>query len=105
MKTIIDSHLLERLRVGPLAPYLDIYLTRIEQDGFMPSSVPGQLYTIARLSRWLEQKRVLLKDLDETRVREFLGRDPTVIHDHEPSTIRRLVLILREIGVLNRQRC
>jgi site-specific recombinase XerD len=103
MQTIIDSHLLERLRVGPLAPYLDVYLTRIEQDGFMPSSVPSQVYTIARLSRWLEQQRIRLEDLDETRVREFLGRDPAVVHSHEPSTIRRLLSILREIGVLRAQ--
>src|ERR1035438_3921124 len=31
MQSIIDSKLLERLRVGPLAPYLDLYLRRIER--------------------------------------------------------------------------
>ena len=100
MQSIIDSKLLERLRVGPLAPYLDVYLTRIEQDGFLPSSVPCQAYAIARLSRWLEQKHCRLEDLDEPRVRKFLGRDPGVVHYPEPATIRRLVSILREIGVL-----
>jgi hypothetical protein len=44
MQSIIDFKLLERLRVGPLAPYLDIYISRIEQDGFLPSLVPCQLY-------------------------------------------------------------
>ena len=34
MKTIIDSKLLERLRVGPLSPFLDIYLTRVGQEGY-----------------------------------------------------------------------
>jgi hypothetical protein len=67
MQSIIDSKLLERLRVGPLAPYLDIYLSRIEQDGFLPSSVPCQLYAIARFSKWLQQGGVRLEDIDEIR--------------------------------------
>ena len=100
MKTIIDSKLLERLHVGPLSPYLDIYLTRVEQEGFLPSSVPCQVYAIARFSRWLERMNVPLEDLDESGVRDFLGRDPGVVHRLERSTIRRLVVVLREVGVL-----
>jgi hypothetical protein len=100
MKTIIDSKLLERLRVGPLLPYLDIYLTRVEQEGFLPSSVPCQVYAIARFSRWLERMNVPLEDLDESGVRDFLGRDPGVVHHPERSTIRRLIVVLRELGVL-----
>lgn len=100
MQSIIDSKLLERLRVGPLAPYLDVYLRRIEQDGFLPSSVPCQAYAIARFSKWLQQDGIRLEDLDVIRVRRFLNRDPGVVHFPEPATIRRLVLILREMGVL-----
>jgi hypothetical protein len=100
MKTIIDSKLLERLRVGPLSPYLDIYLTRVEQEGFLPSSVPCQLYAIARFSRWLKRMNIPLEDVDESGVRDFLGRDPGVVHHPERSAIRRLLAVLRELGVL-----
>jgi site-specific recombinase XerD len=100
MQSIIDSKLLERLRVGPLAPYLDVYLRRIEQDGFLPSSVPCQLYAVARFSKWLQQGSVRLEDIDEIGVRRFLDRNPGVVHYPEPASIRRLVLILREMGVL-----
>jgi hypothetical protein len=100
MQSIVDSKLLERLRVGPLAPYLDLYLRRIEQDGFLPSSVPCQLYAIARFSKWLQQGGVWLEDIDEIGVRRFLDRDPGVVHYPEPASIRRLVLILRGMGVL-----
>lgn len=100
MQPIIDSNLLERLRVGPLAPFLDVYISRIAQDGFLPSSVPCQAYAIARFSKWLEQEDIRLGDLDEIRVRRFLDRDPGVVHFPEPATIRRLLLILRDIGVL-----
>jgi site-specific recombinase XerD len=100
MQSIIDSKLLERLRVGPLAPYLDIYISRIEQDGFLPSSVPCQLYAIARFSKWLQQGGVRIEDIDEIRMRRFLDRDPGVVHYPEPASIRRLVAILRGMGVL-----
>ena len=100
MQSIIDPKLLERLRVGPLAPYLDVYLSRIKQDGFLPSSVPCQLYAVARFSKWLQQGNVRLEDVDEIEVRRFLDRHAGVVHFPEPASIRRLVLILRGMGVL-----
>jgi hypothetical protein len=56
MKTFIDPNLLQRLRVGPLAPYLDAYLKHLEQDGFLPSSAQMQMYAIARFSKWLRER-------------------------------------------------
>jgi hypothetical protein len=53
MQQFIDPNLLDRLRVGPLAAYLDTHLKRIEHAGFLPSSVPMQMYAIARFSNWL----------------------------------------------------
>lgn len=100
MRSFIDSKLLERLRVGPLAPYLDVYLRRIEQDGFLPSSVPCQAYAIARFSKWLRQEGIRLEDVDEIISRRFLDRDPGVVHFPEQATTRRLVLILRQMGVV-----
>ena len=60
MQTFVDPNLLERLRVGPLAPYLDTYLKHIEQEGFLPSSVPMQMYAIARFSNWLHDRATRL---------------------------------------------
>ena len=99
MKHFIDPKLLERLSVGALAPYLEPYLARIKKDGFALSSVPCQAYAIARFSRWLNQQRIQLKDVDEAIVQRFLQR-AGVIHRPEPETIQRLLLILRENGVV-----
>lgn len=100
MKSIIDPKLLERLRVGPLAQYFDPYLARIEEEGFSPSSVPCQAYAITRFSKWLQEKRIPLGDLDGTTVQAFLNRDPGIVHRPEPETIHRLVALLRGLGVL-----
>ena len=79
MPTFIDPELLDRLRVGPLASYLDAYLKRIEQEGFLPSSVPMQMYGIARLSNWLQTRQPDLHLLDEATIERFLQRDQNIV--------------------------
>jgi len=100
MQSLLDSKLLQRIRVGPLAPYFDIYLARLQRDGFIASSVPCQAYAIARFSRWLDQRHCAIADIDDSLVREFLNRDPGVVHYPEPATLRRLCSVLRDVGVL-----
>jgi hypothetical protein len=70
--TFVDSGLLNRLRVGPLAPYLDLPKC-IEQVGFLPSSVPVQMQAIARFSNWLGTGQVDLHQVDEATVERFLS--------------------------------
>jgi len=99
MKTFIDPNLLHRLRVGPLAPYLDAYLKHVQQEGFLPASAPMQLYAIARFSKWLGDRSVDLRRLDEAIVKRFLERDPGALHSCESATLGRLLALLRRIGV------
>ena len=99
MQTFIDPDLLDRLRVGPLASYLDAYLKRIEHEGFLPSSVPMQMYAIARFSNWLQTRQLDLHQVDEATIERFLKRDPDIVHSGESAPLRRLLAMLREIGV------
>ena len=99
MKTFIDPNLLQRLRVGALPPYLDAYLEHIEQEGFLPSSAPMQMYAIARFSKWLRDRQFDLHQVDEAAIRQFLKRDPDVVHSCESATLRRLLGMLRRMGV------
>ena len=99
MQTFIDLNLLDRLRVGPLASYLDACLKRIEHEGFMPSSVPMQMYAIARFSNWLHASQLDLHQMDEATVERFLERDPGVVRGGESAPLRRPLAMLREIDV------
>jgi site-specific recombinase XerC len=99
MQTFVDPDLLDRLRVGPLASYLDTYLKRIVQERFLASSVPMQMYAIARFSKWLRTEQVDLHQVDEATVERFLHRDLDVVHSAESATLRRFLSSLREIGV------
>jgi hypothetical protein len=99
MKQFIDPNLLDRLRVGPLAAYLDTYLKRIEHAGFLPSSAPIQMYAIARFSNWLHSRQVNLRLMDEGTIQQFLKRDLDIAHGGESASLHRLLTMLREIGV------
>ena len=98
-QTFIDPDLLDRLRVGPLASYLDAYLKRIEQQGFLPSSVPMQMYGIARFSNWLQTRQPDLHLLNEATIARFLQRDQNIVHSAESAPLRRFLAMLREIRV------
>jgi site-specific recombinase XerD len=99
MQTFIDPSLLDRLRVGPLASYLETYLKRIESEGFLPSSVPMQMYAIARFSNWLQTMQLDLHQLDEATIEQFLHRDPNIVHCAETASLRRFLALLRESGL------
>ena len=99
MKQFIDPNLLDRLRVGPLAAYLDTYLKRIDHAGFLPSSAPIQMYAIARFSNWLDSRQVNLRLIDEGTIQQFLKRDLDIAHGGESAPLHRLLTMLREIGV------
>jgi site-specific recombinase XerD len=99
MQPFIDPDLLTRLRVGPLASYLDAYLKQIEHQGFLPASVPMQMYAIARFSNWLQARQLGAHQVDDATVERFLKRDPGTIHSGESAPLRRLLAMLREIGL------
>ena len=85
--------------MGPLASHLDAYLKHIEQEGFLPSSVPMQMYAIARFSNWLQIGQLDLHQVDEATVERFLQRDPDVVHSGESAPLRRFLAMLRDSGV------
>lgn len=99
MQTFIDPDLLDRVRVGPLACYLDTYLKRIELEGFLPSSVPMQMYAIARFSKWLQTMQLDLHQVNEATIDRFLNRDPNIVHCAESASLRRVLTLLRESGL------
>src|SRR5271170_6061270 len=99
MQTFVDPNLLQRLRMGPLAPHFDAYLKQIEQEGFLPSSEPMQMYAIARFSNWLHDRQLDLHQVDEATVERFLQRDPGIVHSGEVAPLRRLLAMLRKIEV------
>ena len=85
---------------GPLAVFADGFRMELDRLGYTPSSREFKLAEMARLSIWLESRRLDASDLCSARVKEFLtdlakcsGRAPTLV------AMRPLLAWFREQGV------
>ena len=85
---------------GPLAVLADGFRAELDRLGYTPSSREFKLAEVARLSAWLERRRLGARDICPARVREFLadlaaqsGRAPTLV------AMRPLLDWLRDRGL------
>jgi site-specific recombinase XerD len=86
---------------GPLFPYINLYLTQLKEQGYAAGSFYEQLHILKACDRWLKRTGRDVRDLDESIARECLRR---VIKggygkNAGASTLRRLLAMLRRIGV------
>ena len=98
-----DAAVAQRLRRGPLGPYLDSYITTIDALGFAESTTRTQLWFLSDLGQWLQQQAVPLADLDEQVVEAFLDdrrRRRGRLHRSDVATARRFLNDLREKGAV-----
>lgn len=85
---------------GPLSPHVNCYLTQVKEQGYAVGSIYEQIYTLKMFGRWLKRTGRGVRDLNEAVIRDFLRR---VIRrrypkNAAPSTLRRLLTMLRRIG-------
>lgn len=63
---------LERLRSGPLGPYMDSVATQLFEQGFTrENSGQHQIHLLGELNRWLEKRGLGVGALDEEKIQEF----------------------------------
>lgn len=91
-----------RYRVGPLGSYMDQLAARLSEYQYGRQRVRHKLRVVADLSRWLERRRIGIKNLDDRTIARFFHRR----HRYNPvragdvAAIRWLLKLLRELGVL-----
>src|ERR1700688_232031 len=70
-----DPRVLQRLRGGPLGPYLDSVAAVLFEQGFARQTTgQRQLHLLGDLSQWLEQLGLSVEDLEERRIVDFLNQ-------------------------------
>jgi len=91
---------LKRLHFGPLGSHIDSFAHILMVQGYQSSTAKYKIGIVADLSRWLGQRGLSVKDLDEITLNEFLlyrGRRGSIFKI-EPPTLRQLLEHLRESG-------
>jgi integrase/recombinase XerD len=97
-----NPKVLKRFHFGPLGNYIDSFAQILMMQGYQTSTAKHKIRIIAKLSRWLDQKGLGAKDLDETALKQYLlykGRKGSIFKI-EPPTLRAFLKHLREIGVI-----
>jgi site-specific recombinase XerD len=97
-----DRRVLQRLRGGPLGPYMDSFAALLFEQGFARETGQHQLRLIGALSLWLERLVLGVEDLDEQRIGEFLKQlaQQRVWIRHTQAVLFLLLGHLREAGIL-----
>jgi hypothetical protein len=87
-----------------LGPHLDNFAVLLSQQGYCKAAAWNKVRLVADLSRWLERKRIALKQLDDRLVTAFLeNRWKRVAHrSGDQATLSLLLHQLRQATVQQR---
>jgi hypothetical protein len=69
--SFLSSHYIQSARFGALSPHVKPYITLVQNKGYKPTTILGQLRLIARLNRWLLRMDYDLGRLDERVLERF----------------------------------
>ena len=97
-----DPKKLRRLRVGPLAPHVDGFAALLSRIGYSLNTGRQKIGLVAALSRWLERRKIRLKELEERHIDAFLrARWRRVCPHHgDEATMAALLQYLRQSQVI-----
>jgi site-specific recombinase XerD len=84
-----------RLRLGPLAPYLDDFATTLHQQGYRPDSVRVFLRACDQFGQWLYQQEKSVADVDETVIERYTNSLPQPLSGRRPKAAEGLRHLLR----------
>ncbi len=104
METIIKDRCARlRMRVGPLAPYLDSFAEQLEQGGYTRRVAHYQIRLVAGFSVWLESKRIAVEDVRFRHACDFLEGRIQKLRRGDAATLDRMMDLLTRLDVLDRQ--
>jgi Phage integrase, N-terminal SAM-like domain. len=88
---------------GPLAPYFDLFAKSNQDQGYSETYIVQQSKLLADFSRWLKKRRIDIHALTSRQVDRFLTRLTSREHLRrgDACTLRRLLELLRQMGVIN----
>ena len=98
----VPSKIIESAPVGPLYTYIEPYIAFVSELGFAPRSVYEQIRVIVMFSRSLLRSGCKIRDLKESVTERFLHDELRERWPHvaAPATLRRLLVLLRRMGVV-----
>jgi integrase/recombinase XerD len=93
---------LQRMREGPLGPYVDSYAADMHQQGYASPTAEAQIRLVADFSRWLAKRQIVPSKITTEHCQRYLRvrarqRRPKS-DDH--AALKRLLNLLLRLGVI-----
>jgi site-specific recombinase XerD len=100
-----DPPTVERLREGPLGPYVDRFATLLRERGYARATAQRHIRQVGKLSKWLERRRLTVGDLTHQRVDEFLKHRKARRRYREGDAVAFKILLgqLKGAGVISQE--
>jgi site-specific recombinase XerD len=92
----------QRLRVGPLSDYLDIFAQHLFKHGYAIYTGRRKLWSVSRLSQWMDRRGLQVHDLNEQVLKRFLAdrRRQGRLRRADREAVESFLEHLRQTGVL-----
>ena len=100
--SFLSSHYIQSARFGALSPHVKPYITLVQNKGYKPTTILGQLLLIARLNHWLLRMDYDLGRLNERvleRFRKCEQKKRRTSANGGRVTLQRLLGVLRDAKV------
>jgi integrase len=100
--SFLSSHYIQSARFGALSPHVKPYITLVQNKGYKPTTILGQLRLIARLNHWLLRMDYDLGRLNERvleRFRKCEQKKRRTSANGGRVTLQRLLGVLRDAKV------
>ena len=94
----IPSKISECAPIGPLSPYIDSYVSLLNEEGYALVSIRDHVRVIVRFGQSLQRSGCEIRNLDQAVVERYLHQKPKAHLHCAPATLRRLLAMLRRIG-------
>lgn len=93
---------LDRFRSGRFGPHLDRLASLFSEQGYSRQAGMQKMRLVASLSRWLEQERIEIEQLDEEDITEFLTAQKKALRRQRQvrHTLAQVLQALRQLGIV-----
>jgi len=103
LENSFSKSVLQQLRVGPLAPYLNAYTALLSDQGYKKFSLKYKIRLIAKFNHWLHQQHFDVNELTEEVFNNFFKyqRIPNPVRRGHSATLRSLLQYLHAQGAIS----
>lgn len=101
-KLFANSNLPQSMGNGPLGSIIPVYAALLSQQGYTEHSAQLQLRFLNDMNQWLHQQRILVVDLSEQTIHQYLQSRHQRFHPRrdDAAILHRLVQLLRAHSLL-----